>query len=270
MPVANRASFVNFCPTHIRLEAPDAAAILELRTGVDARGTRAAIGNLAGIRWQSDVDVHVAGIVERDVLFRVAAADGKSIDDDLRRARRLQLSRRQLEAADVRRRRVVEIAVPQLEAGAADGPELLADDIGFTVAVRVAKPDDAAGRIRFGGTRPRAAPQDDVDVAVVVDDDVAALADAAFVHHERAESGRQRQAAVVRIACRQTRLRRWRCRRLRRGRSLTTQRHRAGRADTRKHQREKYAFHGEELYSHLLFTFHFPLSTFYFRLRRIS
>ena len=53
----------------------------------------------------------------------------------------------------------------------------------------------------------RAAPQNHVDVAVIVDDDVAALADAAFVHDERAESGRQRQAAVVRIARRQSRLR---------------------------------------------------------------
>ena len=98
--------------------------------------------------------------------------------------------------------RVVQIPVAQLESGAADGAEFLADDIGFAVAVGVAKADDAAGR-RFVGLAA-AASQDHVDVAVVVDDDVAALADAALVHDERAESGGQRQAAVVRIAGRQT------------------------------------------------------------------
>ena len=103
--------------------------------------------------------------------------------------------------------RVVKIAVSQLESGAADVAELLADDIGFAVAVGVAKSDDASGRKRFGRTRPGAAPQDDVDVAVVVDDDVTALADAALVHDERAEPGGQRQAAIIRIAGRQTRLR---------------------------------------------------------------
>ena len=89
--------------------------------------------------------------------------------------------------------------------------------------------------------------QDDVNITVVVHDDVTACADAAFVHDERAEIRRQRQAAVIRIAGRQSRLRR----RLRRGRPLTTQRDRTGRTDTRKHEREKYAFHGDKLYRYV-------------------
>ena len=128
----------------VGLEAPHAAAIFELRTRIDAGRALAPIGNLTRVRRQADVDVDVAGVVERDVLLGVAAADRESIDDDLRRTRRLQLARRQLEPADVRRRRVVQVAVSQLEPGAADGAEFLADDVDFSVAVGIAKSDDAA------------------------------------------------------------------------------------------------------------------------------
>ena len=41
--------------------------------------------------------------------------------------------------------RVVEVSIPQLEAGAADIAELLGHDVGLPVAVGVAKTDDAAG-----------------------------------------------------------------------------------------------------------------------------
>ena len=107
-------------PDDVGLEAPDAAAIFELRARIDAGRARTAIGNLTGIRRKPDVDVHVARVVERDVLLGVPAADGESVDDDLGGTCRLQLARRQLEAADVRDRGVVQIAVSQLEAGAAD------------------------------------------------------------------------------------------------------------------------------------------------------
>ena len=53
--------------------------------------------------------------------------------------------------------------------------------------------------------------------------------------------GRQRQTAVVRIARRQAFAAGF-------GAAALTQRDRTGRTDTRKHKREKYAFHGDELY----------------------
>ena len=142
MPEAKRASLVNCCPDDVCLEAPNAAAIVELRTRIDAGCTRAPIGNLTRVRGKPDVDIHVPCVVERDVLLGVPAADGKSGDDDLGGTRRLQLARRQLEAADVRRRGVIQIAVSQLETGTPYRPEFLADDIGFAVAVGIAQSDD--------------------------------------------------------------------------------------------------------------------------------
>ena len=90
-------------PHDVGLEAPDAAAIFELRARVDAGRARPAIGNLAGIRRKSDVDVDVAGVVERDVLLARARRRPGIHRRRFRPARRLQLSGRQLEAADVRR-----------------------------------------------------------------------------------------------------------------------------------------------------------------------
>ena len=55
-----------------------AGAIVELRTGIDPGRVFAAVGNLAGVRGKPDVHVHIAGVVERDVLLGVAAANRKS------------------------------------------------------------------------------------------------------------------------------------------------------------------------------------------------
>ena len=89
-------------------------------------------------------DVDVARVVERDVLLGVAAADRKAAHDDFRGCARAQLAGCELEAADVIDRRVVEIAVSQLETGAAHVTEFLADHVDFAVSVGIAKPDDAA------------------------------------------------------------------------------------------------------------------------------
>src|SRR5215831_20727294 len=64
---------------------------------------------------------------------------------DLRLARRLDLAGRQLVANDLRRRRVVDVAVAPTDAGGAAGSELL---LGFelAVAVGVAQRYDAAAR----------------------------------------------------------------------------------------------------------------------------
>jgi hypothetical protein len=75
----------------------------------------------------------------------VPAADGKSINDDLLGTCRLQLAWRQLEAADVRDRGVIQVAVSQLETGPPNRPEFLADDIGFAVSVGIAQSDDSPG-----------------------------------------------------------------------------------------------------------------------------
>ena len=85
MPRRKARFLREFLPHDVGFEAPDAAAIFELRARIDAGRVRTAIGNLAGIRRQADVDVDVARVVERDVLLGVPAADRKSIDDDLRR-----------------------------------------------------------------------------------------------------------------------------------------------------------------------------------------
>src|SRR5687768_11648307 len=138
-----KAGFLRvFLADDIGLETPDAPAILELRTRVDARRARPAIGNLAGIRRQSDVDVHVAGIVERDVLFGMTAAYGEAVDDDFGRARWPQLSRREFEAPDVCRRGVVQVSIAQFESGAAHRAELFAHHVNSSVAVRIAQSDD--------------------------------------------------------------------------------------------------------------------------------
>ena len=93
--------FRKFLTDDIGLEPPNAAAIVELRAGVDAGSTRTAIGNLACVGRKPDVHIHVAGVVERDVLLGVAAADRESVDDNFRGTRGLQLSRRQLESSDM-------------------------------------------------------------------------------------------------------------------------------------------------------------------------
>src|SRR5687768_2060640 len=122
---------------NVGLETPDAAAIFELRTRVNPGRARTTIRNLAGIRRKADVDVHVARIVECDVLLRVTAADRKSIDDDFRRTRGFQLTWCQLEASNMCNGCVVKVAVSQFESGAADSAELLADDVSFAVAVGI-------------------------------------------------------------------------------------------------------------------------------------
>ena len=97
----------------------------------------------------------------------------------------------------------VEIAVSQLETGTARVAEPLGDDVGFPVAVRIAEADDAARLPGLPVRRSGTAAQDDVDVAVRVDDDVTAFADA-LMDDERTKSGRQRKAAVVCITRWQT------------------------------------------------------------------
>ncbi len=129
----------------------------------------------------------------------MAAAERKTVNDDLCRARGFQLAGRQLEAADVTDRGVVQVTIPELEPRPADLAELL-DDVDLAVSIRIAEADDAPRSARRVGRGPRPAPQDHVDVAVPVDDEMPAFADAAFMDDQRAKSRRQRQTAIAGIA----------------------------------------------------------------------
>jgi hypothetical protein len=72
----------------VLVELPDAAVLLEDRTGIDTGRSGATIRLLAGVRRRTDVDVEPAIAVEGNALVLVLPICGEPCDDRLRGAGR--------------------------------------------------------------------------------------------------------------------------------------------------------------------------------------
>ncbi len=118
-------------------------------------------------------------------------------DDHFRGPRRLQLARRHLEAFDRGRRRVIQVAVAEPDAGCALRAEFFLQ-VDLAVAIRVAQPEDEPGRRRLA-LDSRTASHGHENVAVRRVDEVSRGAEIVG-NDTRAETRRQRQPAVVRVA----------------------------------------------------------------------
>ena len=180
----------------VLVELPDAGVALEQRAGIDALHAGPAIRILAGVGGRADVDVEAAAAVEGDALVLVLAVGGKAADDRLGRARGLQLAGGELEALDDQRVRKIHVAVADRDASGAARCKAL-DDLELAVAVGVTQRHRAAAGLRLPA--PAAGHQRDVEVAVGRHGHVAGGAEIVG-DHQRAEAGRQLDAAVVRVA----------------------------------------------------------------------
>ena len=180
----------------VLVELPDAAVLLEDRARIHALRTRAAIGLLTGIRRCADVDVEPAVAVEGNALVLVLTIGGEAGDDRLGRAGRLELPGGQLHPLDRLRMREVDIAIAQRDAGRAAAAERLFD-LEAAVAVGVAQRDRPAAGLRL--TAAAARHQRDVEIAIGRHGHVPRGSEVVG-HDQRAESWRQREAAVIGIA----------------------------------------------------------------------
>jgi hypothetical protein len=171
--------------------------VLEQRAGHLPGQFRLAIGltrRLTRVRRRADVDIHPAAAVEGQALRTMTLLIGQR-GNHLGGPRRLQLPLLHRVADDPRVLTQIEVAGPERDPGAALCRELLLN-LELPVAIGIAQPDDRAWRaLRV--------PDGDKQVTVRGNGHVAA--DAEIVGgDQRAEAGRQRNAAVVRVARRRS------------------------------------------------------------------
>ena len=183
----------------VLVELPDARVLLENRARVHALRAGPAIRILAGVRRRAHVDVETATAVEGNALVLVLPLVGQAADDRLGRTGRLQRAVGQLEALDHLRVRQVDVAVAQRDAGRAAGAEAL-DHLELAVFVGVAQRNRAAAGLRLAA--PAARHQRYVQIAVGGHGHVPGGAEIVG-DDQRAESRRQRDAAVAGVAGRQ-------------------------------------------------------------------
>ncbi len=139
------------------VELPDAAMLIEHRTGVLAQLLRDAAARLAGVRRRSDVDEHPAFAVEGDSLGAMAILV-RQRDEDLQGRLRHERVGEHPVALDRNVAAEVEVAAVQLHCRAPVLAESLLD-VHAAVAVGVAQRNDAAQCVLL-------VPDGDVDVAV--------------------------------------------------------------------------------------------------------
>jgi hypothetical protein len=144
----------------------------------------------------ADVDVERAVAVEGDALVFVLPVARKAGHDGLCGARRFELTGRELHALDRQRMREIHLAVAQRDPGRARAAERFLD-FESAIAVRVAQRNRAAA----GGRLAASAAGHQRNVQVTIGRNRQMTRGPEVVRHDqRAESRRQREAAIIGIA----------------------------------------------------------------------
>ena len=172
-----------------RVEAPDAAGVIENRTRIFAWRLGRAVALLTGIGRRADAHVQHAVGADDDALGGVLSLIGEAADDGVGGPVRRELTDLPVPAHHGVVGREVEILAGERDAGASADAER-ADDVGFAISGRVAQQSDAALRARGR----------DEQVAVLEHHHVARGADR-FRDDQGAESGLQRESRVIGSAC---------------------------------------------------------------------
>ena len=127
------------------IESPDTRLADTLRTGIQACGPTGPGEFHTRVGRCSEVDIHVAGIIDSERLVSMTSLLWKATDHELGLARRNELTRRHRIAVHLGGRRKIQMVATQLETRPVVIGELL-DDVSTPVAVQVAKRDDAVAR----------------------------------------------------------------------------------------------------------------------------